>query len=128
MQGSAVALLAVLRYGKGRMLSRREAEQSRRTDATAALGERMKQQQQCRQQRPGKDWQAGAPLTLFGLKTEWTQCSISLVSSPCGSPQMTTCPGGGGVAGGKKQSCDCTHAIATLLPPAEDTEPQPIPV
>lgn len=67
--------------------------------ATAALGERMKHQQ-CRQQRAGEGWQARGTSTLFGLKTERTQCSISLVSSPWGSPQMTTCPGW--VAGGRK--------------------------
>lgn len=69
--------------------------------------------QQRRQQRPGNGWQAGGTSTLFGLKTERTQCSISLVSSPWGSPQMTTCPGQRWVAGGRKQSCDCTHAIAS---------------
>lgn len=44
MQGSAVALLAVLRYEKDRMFPRREAEQ-RGMGAIAELGERMKHQQ-----------------------------------------------------------------------------------
>lgn len=65
-RGSAVALLAVLRYRKDRMLPRRrKAEQRRRTDATAALGERMKHQQR-RQQRPGKGGRQGAPLPCLG--------------------------------------------------------------
>lgn len=41
---------------------------------------------------PGQDEDGAAFTTLLGLKTECTQRSISLVSSPWGSPQITTCP------------------------------------
>lgn len=40
----------------------------------------------------GEDEDRAGFTTLLGLKTECTQRSISLVSSPWGSPQTTTCP------------------------------------
>lgn len=40
--------------------------------------------------------------TLFGEKMEWMQRSSSLVSSPSGSPQITTCPERTSCRGGHK--------------------------
>lgn len=40
----------------------------------------------------GQDEDMAGFTTLLGLKTECTQRSISFVSSPWGSPQITTCP------------------------------------
>lgn len=38
------------------------------------------------------EWGQADCSTLLGMKVECTQRSISLVSSPWGSPQITTCP------------------------------------
>lgn len=101
-------------------------------DATAALGERMKApampaaagsvRTAGRQRlRGGQGSAAGlagsaGTSTLFGLKMEWTQRSISLVSSPWGSPQITTCAGRAWMAGGRKQRA-VTEPTPLLGPP-----------